>query len=390
MKVAIVSHSYLAKENQKNLSEIGKKVELMIISPSSSNNTLFSYKNDKEHDVIIDKYWKMHMYSKIPLFRRQYFLSSLSFNFNKFKPDIVHIEYDPWIPLFWQALIITKLFAKSAFIICTVKQNTYSTYNAIIQQLKDSIAKHFIKYVSCFMAVNTGVSSIYQQRFDVKESKIVLVTQLGVDVNLFCPSSPEAKQNSRRQFSLPESSLLIGYCGRFDEDKGLEDLIEGVKIARKISGKDLKLALIGNGKMKYDLEIFKQSERWIYILPVIPHARIPEFLKCLDIFALPSRIKEDHVEHDGHALLEAMACGLPCIGTTSGVIPEILEDNGLVVEARQPKELTRAILKIINNHDLANSFCKSGREKIIKEFSIGAVAKRKVNTYLEVFREKKY
>ena len=142
--------------------------------------------------------------------------------------------------------------------------------------------------------------------------------------------------------------------------------------------------------MKSNLEIFKQSERWIYVLPVIPHARVPEFLKCLDIFIFPSRIKEDHVEHDGHALLEAMACGLPCIGTTSGVIPEILEDNGIVVQAGHPKELTNAILRIVSDHDLANSFCRSGREKIIKEFSIEAVAKRKVNTYLEGYCEKKY
>lgn len=382
VKIAIVSHSYLTRENQKNLSAIGKQAELLVVSPRSVDSALFSYDFRMQAERIKGDSWTMLLCRRVKLCHGQWLLASSNLGFDRFKPDIVHVEYDTWTPMFWQALAVTKRYVRSAAVICTVKQNTYTTYTPLLQVLKGWIGNILARHVTCFMAVNEGVSRIYQERFGVGEDRIVNVTQLGVDVEHFRPATEEGKQHLRDGLALPSSVTLVGYAGRFDAEKGVGDLIEAVSLARKVSQEDIHLALIGAGSMADDIKKARLSQGWLHALPVVPHAQMPEFLCCLDVFAMPSRITDDHVEHDAHALLEAMACGLPCIGTTSGVIPEILQGFGLVVDAGNPSKMAGAILDALDSR-MVEGFRGSGRRRISEEFSIEAVSAKKLKAYVQ-------
>jgi glycosyltransferase involved in cell wall biosynthesis len=66
----------------------------------------------------------------------------------------------------------------------------------------------------------------------------------------------------------------------------------------------------------------------------VPHGEVALFLQALDIFVLPTVAitpRLSTLELDAHALQEAMACGVACIGSESGPIPEILQGAGILV-----------------------------------------------------------
>ncbi len=127
---------------------------------------------------------------------------------------------------------------------------------------------------------------------------------------------------------------------------------------------------------------------WLSIFPPVPNARVAEFLKNLDIFVLAARTLEDHQEHDAHALLEAMACGVPCVGTTSGIIPEILGDGaGVLVPPEAPMELFSALSDLIRNDAKRMSLGRRGRIKAETEFALDVVAGGKMRVFERVFNE---
>ena len=211
MKVIIVGHSYLAKENRKSLLELGKYIDLEVISPNSSKGMIFNY--NIENDIIKNKYYTINFFKKInfPFLNESiYFLKILKMSFSKTKPDIIHIENDPFHPLFLQFLFIKKIFFKQAKIVCTVKQNTYTSRGYLLDWIKDLIAKYFSKKVDQFICVNKGVKDIYKDRFNVPESKITNCTHLGVDTDIFKPMKRISKEK-----------INIGYTGRFVAYKGV-------------------------------------------------------------------------------------------------------------------------------------------------------------------------
>lgn len=381
MRVTLVSHSYLAEENRKKLSALGEKVQLEVLSPRSIQDTLFSFKYDQ--GVLSNDLWTLRFYRQftLPYLASQYLLSSLKFNFTRFRPHIVHVEYDPWTPIFLQILFAKQLFRRRARIVCTVKKNTYSEHNTIISMFKDYVARYSIRSVSRFIAVNKGAASIYQSRFGVEENKFDYITQLGVDVDLFKPPTPTIKRQLRRKFSLTNREFLVGYCGRMIEDKGIRELIEAVRRARRVAKTNLGLALLGSGDLSEDLSREARATKWLRLLPVMPHHCVAAFLKCLDVFVLPSRIKAYHLEHDAHALLEALSTGLPCIGTFSGVIPEILKDVGLVIEAENAEALKVALVTLVEDYRLRDCYARNGRKKMLNLYSNESVASMTHDVY---------
>ena len=106
-------------------------------------------------------------------------------------------------------------------------------------------------------------------------------------------------------------------------------------------------------------------------------------MRGLDLYALPARILPDHEEHDAHALLQALACGLPAIGTVSGIIPEILsEPDDVLVDPGDPDGLAAALVELAGDRDRRGRLAGRGRRLAEERYSLDRVADR----YAEIFR----
>ena len=100
----------------------------------------------------------------------------------------------------------------------------------------------------------------------------------------------------------------------------------------------------------------------------IPSDKLPKYYRGSNVTVLPTT---DNSEGFGMVLLEAGACGKPVIGTKIGGIPTVIdnEKTGLIVPPKDAKKLANAIIKILNNPDLANKLGKKGCQKVKSNFT---------------------
>jgi glycosyltransferase involved in cell wall biosynthesis len=87
-----------------------------------------------------------------------------------------------------------------------------------------------------------------------------------------------------------------------------------------------------------------------------------------------------------NALLEGMACGLPCVATrVSGSEDAIIDGvNGLLVEPEQPAEMAQALRRIIEDADLAQRLGREARASVVRDYQLGTV----VEQYLDLYRRR--
>ena len=171
------------------------------------------------------------------------------------------------------------------------------------------------------------------------------------------------------------SAKTIISIGRLDKQKGFENLINAFKLVHELHP-DWNLKIYGNGNYEQVLEkeIQKiEAKEYIEILP--PIKNVVQVLNASSIFVLPSR-------YEGYAniLVEAMACGIPCISYNWLMgVEEIITDNidGFIVKLQDRKKyfygnvleediknLADKIIYAIENEDTCSNIGKEA-EKII-------------------------
>lgn len=169
----------------------------------------------------------------------------------------------------------------------------------------------------------------------------------------------------------PERPLRVLYLGRLVREKGLYELLEGVRLARA-RGAATELILAGDGPEGAALREAARADGAAvrFVGPV----RGPEkaaLLSWADVLALPS-----YAEGLPYALLEAMAAGVPAIATRVGAIPEVVADgvNGLLLEPRAPEAIAAAIHALGEDRDALARMGEASRDTIAARYSMRRLA----------------
>ena len=87
------------------------------------------------------------------------------------------------------------------------------------------------------------------------------------------------------------------------------------------------------------------------IVTGVPHDKVPEYLNAMDLLVAPSQTTPWWKEQFGRMLIEAMACGVPVIGSDSGEIPYVIGDAGMVVSDVDVAGWARAIATLVESPD---------------------------------------
>lgn len=167
----------------------------------------------------------------------------------------------------------------------------------------------------------------------------------GVDLCKFDISKKDEFRNKiRSQYGIDDDKFVYIFIGRVTRDKGINELLESFK---EISSKDNYLFLLGNNEVDSTVneELYQwslQQENIIYTGNV---NNVEEYLSAADCYVLPS-----YREGFGMSVVEAEAMGVPVIVTNIPGPIDAMVDNetGLSVEKENVKELTSAMIKILN------------------------------------------
>jgi glycosyltransferase involved in cell wall biosynthesis len=145
------------------------------------------------------------------------------------------------------------------------------------------------------------------------------------------------------------------------------------------AGLNPRLQLVGHGSLRPQLERIAAALGIADSVEFLgPRTDVVDLLQQSCGFVLPSRW-----EGMPNALLEAMACGLPCIATRVSGSEDIISDgvDGLLVEPEQPAELAQALRRVIQDTELAQRLGEEGREKVVRDYQLIHVVEQYVALY---------
>ena len=197
----------------------------------------------------------------------------------------------------------------------------------------------------------------------------------GVDLTRFRPST---RGRSRR-----EGKVRCLAVARLVERKGVGDLIQAIASLER--GR-VELEILGTGpderKLK-DLAFRLGVSREVIFGGSVSRSEIAGRYRDADIFTLAPR-----EEAFGNVFAEAMASGLPIVGSTVGGIPELIEHgkNGYLVPPREPRALAAAIRLFADNPDLRTTIGRRNREHAEANLSWARMTTRYLSTYNGVLR----
>lgn len=182
---------------------------------------------------------------------------------------------------------------------------------------------------------------------------------------------------SRKELLLPPGRMILTVTrlNPLHCYKSIDQVIKAMpQVLKEVS--DAFYVIVGDGE---DLRRLKQlsrdegvSERIIFT-GLVSNDLLPSYYQSCDLFVLPSLN-----EGFGIVFLEAMYYSKPCVGARAGGIPEVIIDGetGFLTEPGDIKDLTQAILKLLNDENLSYRFGDSGKKRLEREFSYESFCKR--------------
>jgi L-malate glycosyltransferase len=186
-------------------------------------------------------------------------------------------------------------------------------------------------------------------------------------------------------FTVPPGNLrksghirTLVHVSNFSNAKRVEDIIEAFAIADIPS--TTRLIMVGDGPNR-GLAISRARSLGIESrVDFVGYQRdVRPFFWQADVFVMASEIESDPL-----ALLEAMACGLPWIATPFGAVTSIPENEcGVVVPAKCPDQLAKAMAELLNDHDRCRLMGMRGRQRAERDLD----AKQNAKLYLELIHE---
>ncbi len=200
-----------------------------------------------------------------------------------------------------------------------------------------------------------------------------VVVPNGVDAARFAVRiSPEERVRLRQSFGFSDSDVVLITTSRLSLKNGVDDLIRSLSYAPE----SFKTLIVGEGEDREKLvrlveELHLDSR--VVFAGQRGHAELPGLLQAADIFIRPSLS-----ESLGNSFLEAMAAGVPIVGTPVGGIPDFLEDGvtGVFCQPRDPESIAKAVVRIQTEPGLREKLIIQARETVQSRFEWNQIAKK--------------
>lgn len=280
-----------------------------------------------------------------------------------FKPDILHIDEEPynWVTL--HTAMLGRL--AGAKILFFSWQNLHRRYPIPFRMIE------LTNYRLCSAGVAGNREAVEVLRKKGYRGPLDVIPQFGVDPEIYYP----------RKYPEETERPTIGYAGRLVNEKGVDVLIEAFA---RMKSRAARLQIIGNGSERSRLEhlaSYKGVRDRVTFRGQIASADMPEALRSLDLLAIPSRTRPNWKEQFGRVIIEAMASGVPVLGSNSGEIPNVIGNPDLVFPEDNVESLTRKLDQLVAEKELRLELARWARQRVLDHFTQASVARRYYNVY---------
>jgi len=367
LRVLMVSKACVVGMYQRKLEEIAtaSDIELHVVVPpywKQGGKRLIldrAYTSGYElHQVpvILNGHFHLHFYPTLGRLMRD------------LRPDLVHVDEEPYnLATFLAMRQGLGVKAKPLFF---TWQNLLRRYPWPFS----SMEAYNLAHAPGAIAGNHGAEAVLRAKGYL--GRVSILPQFGVDPRLFRPKRREGTS----------AELVVGYVGRMVEEKGVHHLLQalaGLKGA-------WRLRLVGDGPFLPRLESLATglgvAERVLHE-PWRSSPEMPDLYRELDVLVLPSLTRRNWMEQFGRVLIEAMACEVTVIGSSSGEIPRVIGDAGLVFEEGNVAELRARLEDLMAGAALRAELGRRGRERVLECYTQARIASETCNLYRQVLAD---
>ena len=192
--------------------------------------------------------------------------------------------------------------------------------------------------------------------------KPITVTPFGIDVKAFAPAETPVQKES----------ITIGIVKILAAKYGIRELIFAFdRLIKMLPYRDIRLSVYGDGPQREEMEQLTRQLRLsgrVTFFGYIPHNRVPDALRSMDIFCVPSTRNS---ESFGVAAVEAMACGIPCVTSDADGFTEVMADGetGFIVPKGDIETLADKLAVLASDAELRKRMGEAGRLRALRNYN---------------------
>ncbi len=361
LRVLMISKACVVGSYQRKLEEIAAHpgIDLTVVVPPAWKDARGTLRLERAHTegyrLLVEP---MRFNGSFHL----HFYPGLARRIKEIRPHVVHIDEEPYNLATWHALCLARRAGAKALFFSW--QNLHRRYPPPFAWMERWVLAH------ADHAIAGNQEAVEVWRGKGYTGPLSVIPQFGVDPDIFSPGEMGERSWHFR----------IGYAGRLVAEKGLDLLIRAVA---QLEG-PWYLSLRGDGPQRDELRtlagLLNIGGSVAFDDPV-PSTEMPAVYRQFDVLVLPSRTRPNWKEQFGRVLIEAMACGVPVVGSDSGAIPEVIGDAGLIFPEGDVTALRDCLAAIMWDVDRQRSLAEAGRRRVLQHFTQARIAAQTVEVY---------
>lgn len=374
MRILMISKACYVAAYRRKLEELAALpgIELTLVVPpywrTGARRAPLEPGNDRGYRMVVENpvfngSFHLHFYRRLPGLVRS------------LQPQIVHIDEEPYDYVTFHALQAAReVGARTIFF---TWQNIHRSYPFPFGWFERTV----LNTSHGALAGSMDAASILRNKGYSRP--LYVIPQFGIDPQLF---SPKRDGGAVETFS-PGRPFRIGFAGRLVEEKGL------LVILRAVAGLPgpWELRLVGDGPLRSVLEAEAGTlglQERVRFLGGVPSGEVAAQLQELDVLLNPSltwrRGKTLWKEQFGRSLVEAMACGIPVIGSDSGEIPNVVGGTGIIVPEGDPAALRERLQRLSESPALRRDLSQRGRQRVLERYTQQRIAQQTYACYSQL------
>jgi len=365
MRIAVISHACVVDLNQRLYEELARhdEMDVLIVAPStwraSTGKTIEFRPPQPPCESRPLPVWNSGQISL-------HWYRGLTRALRDWRPDLIYLDEEAYSLPAWQALrICRRMRLPLAFV---------QTQNIVKRQPWPfaGVERQILDHACLANPITDECADVLRARNFA--GQIALIPHC-VDTARFFPQPAD---ELRAKLGL--RGFVIGYLGRLTEEKGLRELMTAADLLWDQGELDFSVALVGSGPLALELRGWADSKpagRVVLTGPVT-HLQAPDYINLFDLLALPSRTTPGWKEQFGRVIIEAMACGLPVLGSDSGHIPNLIAETGggVVIAENDALALAAGMRSLIADPAGSREIGEAGRQAVAEKYAVTSVAGR--------------
>jgi glycosyltransferase involved in cell wall biosynthesis len=303
---------------------------------------------------------------------------TLAFGIRQAQPHIIHAEEEPDSLAALHIALARRLCAPRARLLLATWQNLNRPKRPPVRW----VLRHTLQASDAVLCASSEAVAVLRQQGYTRPAPVL--PPIGVDTRLFQvrPREPD-----------PARAFVVGYVGRLRAEKGMDVLIAALaRLLRQQEPPDPppRLLLIGSGPAQATLEALAHAAGCAHAVefcPALPPAQVAQQMAArLHALVLPSRATPVWKEQFGRVLVEAMACGVPVVGSSSGAIPEVIGGAGLTFAEDDAAALAACLQRLRQSPTLRATLAQRGRARVLQHYTQEHIAARTAACYRQLMQ----